>query len=88
VLSCPCGPAPDKFTADYKALNGAEPGVYSVEGYDLTTILAKGIDGGKLTRPDLLEYVRSYDGPGLARQYKWNATGELSNALIWIYEVK
>ncbi len=88
VLSCPCGPAPDKFTADYKALNGAEPGVYSVEGYDLTTILAKGIDGGKLTRPDLLDYVRSYDGPGLARQYKWNATGELSNALIWIYEVK
>ncbi|MEU1982757.1 branched-chain amino acid ABC transporter substrate-binding protein [Nocardia sp. NPDC019395] len=87
-LSCPCGPAPDDFAAQYQQLNGQAPGVYSVEGYDLTTILAKGIDAGKVTRPDLLAFVRGYDGPGLARQYKWDATGELSNALIWMYEVK
>jgi branched-chain amino acid transport system substrate-binding protein len=88
TLTCPCGPAPEKFAKDYEALNGQAPGVYSVEAYDLATILTKGIDGGKLTRPDLLEYVRSYDGAGLARQYKWNPNGELSNALIWIYTVK
>ncbi|WP_408638729.1 branched-chain amino acid ABC transporter substrate-binding protein [Nocardia gipuzkoensis] len=87
-LSCPCGPAPENFAKDYEALNGQAPGVYSVEAYDLTTILAKGIDGGKVTRPDLLDYVRTYDGAGLARQYKWNPNGELSNALIWVYEVK
>lgn len=88
VLSCPCGPAPEQFTKDYEALVGQAPGVYSVEAYDLTTILAKGIDEGRVTRPDLLEYVRTYQGPGLARNYQWNADGELSNALIWIYEVK
>jgi branched-chain amino acid transport system substrate-binding protein len=88
ILSCPCGPAPDKFKAEYKALNGQDPGVYSVEAYDLTTILLKGIDSGKVTRADLLEFVRSYDGPGLARQYKWNENGELSTALIWVYKVK
>ncbi|WP_431957925.1 branched-chain amino acid ABC transporter substrate-binding protein [Nocardia lijiangensis] len=87
-LTCPCGPAPEKFAKDYEALNGQAPGVYSVEAYDLTTILAKGIDSGKVTRPDLLAYVRSYDGPGLARNYKWSPNGELANAQIWIYEVK
>lgn len=88
TLTCPCGPAPDKFAKDYEALNGQPSGVYSVEAYDLATILAKGIDSGKVSRPDLVEYVRSYDGAGLARQYKWNPNGELTNALIWIYTVK
>ncbi|MEV6280928.1 branched-chain amino acid ABC transporter substrate-binding protein [Nocardia sp. NPDC051832] len=88
TLTCPCGPAPEKFAKDYQALNNEPPGVYSVEAYDLATILIKGIDGGKVTRPDLLEFVRSYDGAGLARQYKWSPDGELTNALIWIYTVK
>ncbi|PXX62463.1 amino acid/amide ABC transporter substrate-binding protein (HAAT family) [Nocardia tenerifensis] len=88
TLTCPCGPAPEKFEKDYQALNKQPSGVYSVEAYDLTTIFTKGIGAGKVTRPDLLDYVRSYDGAGLARQYKWSANGELSNALIWIYTVK
>ncbi len=88
LLSCPCGPAPDQFKADYKTLNSQDPGVYSVEGYDLTTILLKGIAAGKVTRPDLLEYVKTYDGQGLARHYKWNENGELTSALIWMYKVQ
>lgn len=88
LLSCPCGPAPDKFASDYKALNGQAPGVYSVEAYDLTTILLKGIDAGKVTRPDLLEYVRTYKGTGLSKPFEFGPTGELSAARIWIYQVK
>lgn len=88
TLTCPCGPAPDKFAKDYTAFNNQAPGVYSVEAYDIATILAKGIDAGKLTRPDLLDYVKNYEGDGLGRHYKWNANGELSSALIWIYTVK
>ncbi len=88
LLSCPCGPAPDSFATAYKALNNQEPGVYSVEAYDLTTIVLKAIDAGKVTRPEVLDYVRNYDGQGLARHYKWDSTGELSNALIWMYQVK
>lgn len=87
VLSCPCGPAPAEFATAYEELHGQAPGVYSVEAYDLATILATGIDAGESTRPDLLEYVRGYDGDGLARHYKWDANGELSTALIWVYEV-
>jgi branched-chain amino acid transport system substrate-binding protein len=88
TLTCPCGPAPDKFAKDYTAFNNQAPGVYSVEAYDIATILAKGIDAGKVTRPDLLDYVKNYEGDGLGRHYKWNANGELSSALIWIYTVK
>jgi len=36
----------------------------------------------------MLDFVTNYDGEGLARTYKWDDTGELSSALIWIYEVK
>ncbi|WP_067570584.1 branched-chain amino acid ABC transporter substrate-binding protein [Nocardia acidivorans] len=88
LLSCPCGPAPDKFATDYKAFSGYDAGTYSTEGYDLTTIVLKGIAAGKVSRPDLVEYVKTYQGQGLAREYKWDAQGELANALIWMYEVK
>ncbi len=91
VLSCPCGPAPEEFAATYTALpanNGAVPGVYSVEGYDLTTIILTGIDSGITDRAALVDYVKNYDGLGLARNYKWDATGELAASLIWIYKVQ
>ncbi len=43
LLSCPCGPAPDSFASAYKASSGFDAGTYSTEGYDLTTIVLKGI---------------------------------------------
>ena len=89
ILSCPCGPADETFTKLYGSVNdGKEPGTYSVEGYDLTTIMLKGIDSGAVTRPALLDYVKNYDGDGIARHYKWDDTGELAETNIWIYEVK
>jgi branched-chain amino acid transport system substrate-binding protein len=89
VLSCPCGPAPEEFAATYTSLNnGAVPGVYSVEGYDLTTIILTGIDSGITDRAALVDFVKNYDGLGLARNYKWDATGELAASLIWIYKVQ
>ena len=87
VLSCPCGPAPEAFAAEYEESSGQAPGVYSTEGYDLMTIMLQGIDSGITDRAGLVEFVKSYDGPGLARNYKWDATGELESALIWIYTV-
>ncbi len=73
---------------EYQDFNGAAPGVYSTEGYDLTTIMLTGIDSGITDRAALIDYVKNYDGLGLARQYKWDATGELSSSLIWIYKVQ
>lgn len=88
ILSCPCGPAPDDFAATYEDTNGQAPGVYSVEGYDLATIMLTGIASGITDRAGLIDYVKSYDGEGLARTYQWDDTGELSSALIWIYKVQ
>jgi len=88
ILSCPCGPAPDAYATEYQDFNGAAPGVYSTEGYDLTTIMLTGIDTGIKDRAALINYVKSYNGVGLARTYKWDSTGELSSSLIWIYKVQ
>ncbi|OBI84307.1 branched-chain amino acid ABC transporter substrate-binding protein [Mycobacterium sp. E740] len=88
ILSCPCTPAPPKFADEYKKAFNADPGTYSVEGYDLGTIMVKGIDSGKITRPDLLDFVRTYDGQGIGRKYQWDPTGELTTTLIWIFKVQ
>lgn len=88
ILSCPCGPAPDQFAADYQASAGQAPGVYSTEGYDLATIMMTGIDSGVADRAAMIDYVKNYDGQGLARHYKWDANGELSASLIWVYKVQ
>jgi branched-chain amino acid transport system substrate-binding protein len=88
LLSCPCGPATGPFIGEYTKKFGQEPGTYSPEGYDLGTILLKGIDSGAITRPALLEFVRNYNGQGIARKYQWTPTGELTNSLIWIYKVQ
>lgn len=87
-LTCPCGPAPDAFATAYKAKFNIAPGVYSVEAYDLGTIILAGIDSGITTRSDLVKFVAGYDGVGLAKSYKWDSTGELASASTWVYQVK
>ena len=59
ILSCPCGPATGAFADEYTKKFNQEPGTYSAEGYDLGTILVKGIDSGAITRPALLDFVRT-----------------------------
>jgi branched-chain amino acid transport system substrate-binding protein len=88
ILSCPCSPAPAEFAAEYKKAFGQDPGTYSTEGYDLATIMLKGIDSGAITRPALLDFVTHYEGQGIARKYQWTDKGELTNNLIWIYKVQ
>ena len=88
LLSCPCGPATGAFADEYTKKFGQEPGTYSTEGYDLGTILLKGIDSGAITRPALLDYVKNYNGQGVARKYQWTDRGELTTTLIWIYKVQ
>ena len=43
ILSCPCGPATGAFADEYKKKFNTDAGTYSAEGYDLGTILVKGI---------------------------------------------
>ncbi|GAB26478.1 putative branched-chain amino acid ABC transporter substrate binding protein [Gordonia polyisoprenivorans NBRC 16320 = JCM 10675] len=87
-LSCPCGPAPATLAKEYQAAFNQASGVYSVQAYDIASIMMKGIEEGNTTRPKLLEFIRTYKGQGLAGPYSWTPDGELTSSLIWVYEVK
>lgn len=89
-FTCPCVPADQftKFTDAYKASVGKDPGTYSPEAYDLATILLKGIDSGKKDRAGLLDFVKSYDGQGITKHFKWDDKGELSSTTVWTYKVE
>lgn len=90
-FTCPCIPGeliPD-FASAYKDISkGAEPGTYSIEGYDAATVLLSGIDAGKQNRADLLAWVKSYDKDGLSKHYKWDAKGELQAPTVYGYKVE
>ena len=89
ILTCPCGPAPDDFAATYKSEFSIAPGVYSVDAYDLATIMVTGISEGKVTdRASMIEFFKTYDGQGVAKTYKWDSSGELAVANPWLYQVK
>ena len=68
LMSCPCGPATGTFAEEYDRKFNQEAGTYSAEGYDLGTILLKGIDSGSITRPALLDFVKNYNGQGVGPQ--------------------
>jgi branched-chain amino acid transport system substrate-binding protein len=90
-FTCPCtdGSLIPAFAKDYATVSGGTaPGTYSLEGYDSATVLLKGIDAGKITRADLLSYVKAYNGDGLSKHLQWTPTGELQSSAVYGYEVK
>ena len=87
-MSCPCSPDPEWFAKEYRTKFGSNPGAYSAEGYDLATIMLNGIDAGMLVRPQMLDWMRHYNGRGVARRYQWTDTGELTDPTVWIYKVQ
>lgn len=89
-FTCPCIPGEliPSFESAYKSLANAEPGTYSIEGYDATTVLLSGIDKGKTTRANLLDWVKNYDADGLSKHYKWDSTGELQAPTVYGYKVE
>jgi branched-chain amino acid transport system substrate-binding protein len=88
LIACPCAPASGPFADAYTKKWGQAPGTDSAESYDVATIQLKGIDSGHTTRPALLDFVRDYQGQGVARKYQWDTTGELTTTLIWMYKVQ
>ncbi len=89
-FTCPCIPGEliPSFESAYKSLASAEPGTYSIEGYDATTVLLAGIDKGNTTRAKLVDWVKNYDADGLSKHYKWDSTGELQAPTVYGYKVE
>ncbi|WP_327005713.1 branched-chain amino acid ABC transporter substrate-binding protein [Dactylosporangium sp. NBC_01737] len=92
IVTCPCIPsdrASGDYASRYQAAYKATAGYYGPEAYDGAAILLEGFTAGKATRADMLAFVNKYDGKGVARSYKFTATGELAVAdpLIWSYKI-
>jgi branched-chain amino acid transport system substrate-binding protein len=89
-FTCPCIPGEliPTFESAYKKLANAEPGTYSIEGYDAATVLLSGIDAGKQDRAALKDWVKNYDKDGLSKHYKWDDKGELQAPTVYGYKVE
>jgi branched-chain amino acid transport system substrate-binding protein len=91
VVTCPCLP-PDKaggtFYADYQKAFNSEPKTYGAEAFDAATILLDGIKSGITDRAKMVEFVASYDKPGVTKQLKFDDHGEPSAVSVWAYKVE
>jgi branched-chain amino acid transport system substrate-binding protein len=91
IMTCPCLPpnlAPKSFFTDYKAKFHVDPGTYGPEAYDAANVFLNGIKSGVKTRPDMLDYVKSYNAKGISKQVSFTSTGETKDIHIYAYEVK
>jgi branched-chain amino acid transport system substrate-binding protein len=92
-LTCPCAPAQQvkngaKFIADYKAAFSVDPGTYSAEGYDAANVILAAIKAGKTDRASINDYLKTVDFPGITKQIKFDAKGEVAEKTVYVYEVK
>lgn len=78
------------FVDDYKRLNGgAEPGLYSVEGFDAANHVIAAFKAGKTTRNDINTYINTTPYKGLLKNYQYQADGELQGGGdIIVHEIK
>lgn len=90
IITCPCLP-PDKaggtFYADYKKAFNTDPATYGAEAFDAAKILLDGIQSGISDRKKMIDFVKSYDKPGVTKQLKFDAKGEPANVTVWAYKV-
>ena len=77
-----------EFSDAFFARFGNAPEQYSTETYELTAIMINGIGSGTVTdRASMIEYLRSFDGYGSTRHYRWDAKGDLTEPDVWVHEV-
>ncbi|GED97691.1 branched chain amino acid ABC transporter substrate-binding protein [Gordonia crocea] len=87
LLSCSCAPDPAEFTKAFTEKFGTAPAQYSLEAYDLATIVIRGIAAKHQTRARLRDYVAKYSGDGVSRHYRWAPTGDLIGNAVWLSHV-
>ena len=88
VLSCPCGPAPEEFAAEYETSAGQAPGVYSTEGYDAMNIFLQGLVEGNTDREAMLAWVNGYSAEGITKNIEFDETGEVAEVVVYAYPVE
>jgi branched-chain amino acid transport system substrate-binding protein len=87
AISCPCAPSPPDFAAAYKAAFNIDPSTYSPESYDSALAFLTAIAAGKVTRGDINTYLKTIDIPGVSKQIKFDAKGEVTSQAIYVYKI-
>ncbi|WP_433216608.1 ABC transporter substrate-binding protein [Dactylosporangium sp. CS-047395] len=95
TITCPCVPSKDAgadFASKYQGTFGQQASYYGPEAYDATGVFLAGFLAGKGTREDMLTWMATYKGKGVAtnREIKFDARGNLDTAdkVVWAYKVK
>jgi branched-chain amino acid transport system substrate-binding protein len=96
LLGCPCfipfgeqtDPTLVKFVNDYKAKYGADPAIYSTEGFDAATAFIEAIKGGNDTGEKINNFLKTYSAKGVSKEVKWDPQGELATTTIHLYQVQ
>ena len=66
------------------------PFLFSDTAFDAANILLAGIKDGATDRVKMLEFVKGYEGDGVAASYKFAENGELApdQVKVWAYKVE
>jgi branched-chain amino acid transport system substrate-binding protein len=89
VLTAAAAPSTADFASKYKDANkGVAPGLYSAEAFDAANVFLDGLASGISSRADMLDFVNSYDKPGITKEIKFTPTGEVTTQTIYAYVVK
>lgn len=95
MASCPCllagfakDPKAQKFTTDYKAKFGVDPGTYSAEGYDAASLIIQAVKAGKTSGKDINDFLASVNYGGVSKQLQFTPKGEPNRSTIFMYQVQ
>ncbi|TCO53018.1 branched-chain amino acid ABC transporter substrate-binding protein [Actinocrispum wychmicini] len=94
VVGCPClipfegttGPLKD-WADKYKKAAGADPAIYSTEGYDAATAFINAIKGGNTTGEKINEFLKTLSFEGVSKPIKFKDNGEPETNSIFVYQV-
>ncbi|MFL6110135.1 MAG: branched-chain amino acid ABC transporter substrate-binding protein [Catenulispora sp.] len=95
-FTCPCldagkDPKFADFATAYKKLSNADPGTYSIEGYDAANVIIsvlRTLNTATPTRQQVADGVAKVDYQGLSKEIKFTPTGDISGTAIYAYEIK
>jgi len=95
-FTCPCldagsNPKYADFASAYKKLANADPGTYSIEGYDAANAIIsviKGLNTASPTRQAVADGVAKVDYQGLSKEIKFEQGGDIAGTSIYAYEIK
>jgi ABC-type branched-subunit amino acid transport system substrate-binding protein len=92
-VACPCADvstglalASRRFVNTYQSAHGLIPGIYAAEGWDAGRLVAGAIAAGATDRGGMQAALASIqDLDGVARRYRFDATGELLDPDVGVY---